>query len=126
MLLDLFKQWFAPTPDVRHHLTLRSLIKREATVGSQLFGPVPKGHRREFFCLDENTWVWHEEWLDLDNKRHSVLTRYELRPNGVLKVQDGQPYRFASDEEVKNLLNAALLYYQQVSRQVYGKEPLPL
>lgn len=31
----------------------RELIQRESTIGRELFGPVPEGHRREFFCLDE-------------------------------------------------------------------------
>ncbi len=28
------------------------LIRHEAKIGGTIFGPVPKGHRREFFCLD--------------------------------------------------------------------------
>jgi hypothetical protein len=42
----------------------RKLIRREAKIGGTIFGPVPAGHRREFFCLDEHSWVWHEEWID--------------------------------------------------------------
>jgi hypothetical protein len=30
----------------------RELIRAEAEIGGQLFGPIPKGHRRQFFCFD--------------------------------------------------------------------------
>ena len=47
----------------------RQLIRRESKIGSQLFGQVPSGRSREFFCLDERTWVWSESWYEL---RHLV------------------------------------------------------
>ena len=47
----------------------RNLIRHEAKIGGQLFGPVPKDGRREFFCLDRHTWVWHEEWVDANGDR---------------------------------------------------------
>ena len=43
-------------------MTERELIQLESEIGAQLFGEIPKGHRREFFCLDEKTWIWYEEW----------------------------------------------------------------
>ena len=43
-------------------LTERDLIRLESEIGAQLFGPLPKGRRREFFCLDASTWIWHEEY----------------------------------------------------------------
>ena len=51
-------------------LSERELITLESEIGSQLFGPIPEGHRREFFCLDEKTWIWHEEWLDEIGRAH--------------------------------------------------------
>ncbi len=30
------------------------LLLQEAKLGGTLFGDVPAGHRREFFCLDEH------------------------------------------------------------------------
>lgn len=80
-------------------LTRRDLIRMESKIGSQLFGPVPKGHRREFFCLDEHTWIWYEEWSDAKGKRQSITTRYEVHPNNILKVQDNQPYQVVEGEE---------------------------
>lgn len=32
-------------------LTERELLKLESAIGAELFGPVPQGHRREFFVL---------------------------------------------------------------------------
>lgn len=91
----------------------RSLIHWEGKVGGELFGPVPKGTRREFFCLDEKTWVWHEEWTDSDG-HHTLTTRYDIRPNGILKSQGTNDYHSLTPEEAKNLYNAIMLYSQQV------------
>jgi hypothetical protein len=94
----------------------RELLSLESEIGGQLFGPVPKGHRREFFCLDRHTWVWHEEWQE-KGKRQMITTRYEVRPNGVLKIQDGQAYQRLSEPEARNLYWAIELYRQQVGAE---------
>ena len=91
----------------------RSLMHWEAKIGGELFGPVPKGARREFFCLDEKTWVWHEEWTDSDG-HHAMTTRYDIRPNGILKSQGTSEYQEVGFEETKNLLKAIMLYQQRV------------
>lgn len=98
----------------------RELIRKEAAIGGQLFGPVPEGGRREFFCLDVRTWVWHEEWTGKDGRRHTVTTRYDIRPNGILKAQDGQPYRPVSLEEGRRLRQAIRLYMQRVRSELYA------
>jgi hypothetical protein len=90
-----------------------ALIRGEAKIGGQLFGPVPKGHRREFFCLDEHTWIWHEEWSEQGHQQ-IVTTRYVIRPSGVIKTQDGQTYKMLSTTEARNLQKAAHLYYDRV------------
>lgn len=94
----------------------REMLKLESEIGGQLFGPIPKGHRREFFCLDQHTWVWHEEWLE-NGKRRIVTTRYEIRPSGVLKIQDGQAYQRLTEAEARNLYWAITLYGQQVDAE---------
>lgn len=98
----------------------RDLIRREATIGGQLFGPIPVNGRREFFCLDEHTWVWHEEWTDQQGQHHAITTRYDVRPHGVFKAQDGQPYRPVTKEEARHLRQAAILYNKKVRAAVYG------
>jgi hypothetical protein len=96
-----------------------NLIRREAEIGGQLFGPIPKGHRREFFCLDAHTWVWHEEWTDEDGQYHVRTTRYDVRPDGILKAQDGQHYQHVSVDEANRLNEAAQLYQQRIKSQLY-------
>jgi hypothetical protein len=97
----------------------RKLIRREAAIGGTLFGPIPSGHRREFFCLDERTWIWHEEWNDVTGAYHHKTTRYDVRPDGILKAQDGQAYQKVSLEEANNLLAAAELYKERVVSDMY-------
>lgn len=96
----------------------RNVIRHEAKVGGELFGPVPKGVRREFFCLDEHTWIWYEEWTD-NGQEKSKTTRYSVRPNGIVKAQDGHGYHLVKGEEAKRLLEAAHAYQKKVEREVY-------
>lgn len=98
----------------------RNLIRHEARIGGTLFGNVPKGGRREFFCLDDRTWVWHEEWLDAGGQRQTKTTRYDIRPNAILKAQDGQPYRPVTAQEAKHLYQAATTYSQKVKQELYS------
>lgn len=97
----------------------RNLLRHEAKIGGQLFGPVPAGGRREFFCLDRHTWVWHEEWTDKNGQQQIRTTRYDVRPNGVLKSQNGQ-YSPISLAEAKHLKDAAVLYRDRVKRELYS------
>ena len=95
----------------------QSLIRREAAIGGKLFGPVPKGHKRSFFCLDEHTWIWHEEWT-VKGQRRAVTTRYDVRPTGVIKSQDGvSSNQLVTGEEARNLYQAVTLYQQRVSTE---------
>ncbi len=96
----------------------KALIHFEARIGGQLFGPVPKDHRREFFCLDEHTWVWHEEWTDKQG-HHAVTTRYDVRPNCVLKSQGHMSYQALSPEEMRNFRKAVKLYGERVKYEYH-------
>lgn len=104
-------------------LTERQLIEFESKIGRDLFGAIPDGHTRDFFCLDEKTWVWHEEWRDIDNKLQTSTIRYEVQPAGILKVQPGHIYRYIEGEELKNLAIAVRLYYERCSKRIYGIDP---
>lgn len=99
--------------DERRSEIYRSLMHWTGQVGGKLFGEVPKGVRREFFCLDKQTWVWHEEWQDSDG-HHALTTRYDIRPYGVLKSQGTSEYQTVTRQEAQNLYNAVTLYYNQV------------
>ncbi|PLS80977.1 hypothetical protein CYG49_03540 [Candidatus Saccharibacteria bacterium] len=104
--------------------TERDLIRLESEIGRELFGPVPAGHRREFFCLDEHTWIWHEEWIDTESGERKIMTtRYEVHPNGILKVQEGQPYRFIEGQELEYLATATRMYRERVMRELYKRDP---
>ena len=92
----------------------KALLHYEARLGGELFGPLPEGRRREFFCLDEHTWVWHEEWQDTSGKRQAMTTRYDIRPNGVLKSQGGHSYQKLSAAEADNFYTVVRLYGQKI------------
>lgn len=98
----------------------RSLIRREAKIGGEIFGAIPKGVKREFFCLDEHTWIWHEEWIDSKNIRRIKTTRYDIRPTGILKAQDGQQYQHVSLEEADRLVQASEVYEQRMRNELYA------
>lgn len=97
----------------------RAFIRREAKIGGSLFGPVPAGRRREFFCLDEHTWIWHEEWVQ-NGQRKTITTRYDIRPDGILKAQDGQGYQRVGEAEARRLYKAAQMYEQRVNKELYA------
>jgi hypothetical protein len=101
-------------PAERRAEIYRDIIRRSAKMGGTLFGPVPDGVRREFFCLDEHTWVWHEEWTDASGVRRTLTTRYDVRPQGIYKAQDGQPYQPVTAEEAHRLYAAAQTYRQRL------------
>ena len=104
-------------------LTERELLTLESEIGAQLFGEIPSGHRREFFCLDDKTWIWHEEWLDAKRKPQSSTIRYEITEKGILKVQPGPRYDYLAGDELRNFGIAARAYYEQVARRVYKRDP---
>lgn len=96
----------------------RNLIRHEAKIGGQVFGPIPHGIRREFFCLDEATWIWHEEKTDRGGFVHVTTTRYDVRPDGIIKSQNGN-YEKVGKREADHLYEAAKLYHQRISAELY-------
>ena len=120
MIKSLFKSILGTNREDREAELYRNLIRQEAKIGGTLFGPVPAGGRREFFCLDARTWIWHEEWVDEQGERRSKTTRYDVRPNGILKAQDGNQYQYVTKEEAKHLRDAAHMSQQRVKRELYS------
>ena len=92
----------------------RNMLRDAAKIGGGVFGSIPQGTRREFFCLDEHTWVWHEEWSVVTGVQHVRTTRYDIRPHGIFKAQDGQPYSPVTSDEANRLASAALEYQRRV------------
>lgn len=102
---------------------LRSLMRKESQeIGAEIFGPIPKGHRREFFCLDDHTWVWHEEWTDEKGKNQILNTRYDIRPNEILKSQNNGGYQRLSIDEAKNFSKAVDKYINRVGKEIYNRQ----
>jgi hypothetical protein len=97
----------------------RNLIRHEAKIGGQLFGPVPAGGKREFFCLDKYTWVWHEEWVE-DGQPKVRNIRYDFRPEGVLKSQNGH-FQPITREEARHLHDAIKLYGEKIDQELYSR-----
>jgi hypothetical protein len=91
-----------------------AIMRQEAKLGGELFGPLPKGHKRQFFCLDQRTWVWYEEWTDNTGRQQTVSTYYHVRPDGILKSQGDNTYRRLDRNELRNLHRAMNLYGQRV------------
>lgn len=99
----------------------RKLLRTAAVIGGRLFGDVPAGHRREFFCLDKNTWIWHEEWIDSLGDKQVQTMRYDVRPDVILKTQDGSSYQALNATETKNLIVAAHNFRKAIASQLVGQ-----
>ena len=111
--------WIVPkNADMLRVGAYREAIREEAKVGGRVFGPIPEGVRREFFCLDERTWVWHEEWKDEQGKPHVRTTRYDIRPQGIFKAQNGHAYQPISRQEARNLVAAVKRYNELVDAEL--------
>lgn len=103
----------------KHTVSTKELIRREAVVGGQIFGPIPAGVERQFFCIDQHSWTWHEVWKE-SGVTKSTTTHYEVRPGVILKSQQGRGYHRVGYEESTNLIKAIDQYNQLVPREVYG------
>ncbi|MDB5169753.1 MAG: hypothetical protein JWN82_149 [Candidatus Saccharibacteria bacterium] len=105
------------TAEERRAEAYRRFLRRQAKMGGTLFGPVPDGHRREFFCLDKHTWVWHEEWVDAAGQTQAMTTRYDVGAQGILKSQGNSSYQRVTGAELKNFYQATRLYRDNVHQQ---------
>ena len=114
--LQNVKKRFAGVP------TRSELIQRESEIGGRMFGEIPTGHHRLFYNLDQKTWIFYEEGKDSDTTKKAT-TRYEIHQNGVLKIQEGTPYYYITGQELENFVAATRLYYAQVTRNVYHRDP---
>lgn len=113
-----FKIMTPKNPDAAYAEEYRQAIREEAKVGGRVFGPIPEGVRREFFCLDEHTWVWHEEWKDETGKQHIRTTRYDVRPHGIFKAQNGHAYQPINRQEADNLIMAIKRYNRMIDAEL--------
>lgn len=102
-------------------LTQRELIQLESHIGAAIFGEKPEHVvRREFFNLDENTWIWHEEVLQENGKNQQLTTKYEIQPRGILKIQPNYKYSYLEGAELDNFVMAAKEYYRRIKYDIYS------
>ncbi|MDO4781073.1 MAG: hypothetical protein Q4A34_01615 [Candidatus Saccharibacteria bacterium] len=105
-------------------LTERELIQLESQIGATIFGDRPPHvARREFFNLDEDTWLWHEEVRHPNGRIEELTTRYEVQERGILKIQPNYHYSYLEGAELENFVLAVKEYYERVAREVYGRDP---
>ncbi len=109
-----FSNYFAK-PDSPQEIE-RELIRREAEIGRTVFGPVPKGVKREFFCLDRDTWIWQET----ANGRMRT-TKYKIKKSEIIKSVDGSQYERVHLEEAQRFAEATKTYNDRVKRELYDK-----
>lgn len=99
--------------------TRADLINAESQLGSTIFGPVPAGHRREFFHDRQNIWIWHEDWYDATLRHRQITVRYEVRISGIYKkVAAGEYYKLEGDE-LSNFRLAARVYLHLIKTHLY-------
>jgi hypothetical protein len=94
------------------------IIEYESNIGGQLFGPIPTGHKRQFFCFNPYTWVWHEEWKDSSKINHLQTTYYHIRANTVVKSFGDQVYHVLDDQEYQNFIQATKLYCRIIPSKI--------
>lgn len=116
IITNFFDKLFGSSKSVGNdEKILADLMRRESEIGRQLFGPIPNGVRREFFCLDEQTWVWHKE-----SAKGTKITKYLVKDKEVVKSVNGSHYEKVSQEEAEHLRDAALLYQEKVNNNLYN------
>lgn len=114
-----------PAATLSAHPTRSELINAESQLGSVIFGPIPAGHRREFFHDQDNIWIWHEDWSGQDQTRHQLTVRYEVRASGVYKkISTGKYFRLEGDE-LNNFRKATRAYLYMVKRYLYNRSAQP-
>ncbi len=108
----LLKMTTPPNYKDRRKAVERNLINAESALGRTLFGIIPAGGTREFFCLKKNVWVWYENGMTI---------RYEVRENGVFKKVDDGGYTKVTGEELEHFTAATKAYLQLVKTRIYNK-----
>lgn len=109
------------SPRTRQKLE-KQLIQTESQIGGAIFGQVPAGVKRDFFCIDERTWVWSDSWTEQDGTIGGFQIKYELQDGEkVLKFVDGQARGYIKGQELDNLLTAINTYHDRVLSQLYNQ-----
>lgn len=105
---------------LRRHPSRADLINAESRIGSTIFGPIPEGHRREFFHDKNNVWIWHEDWLDHEDNLRQMTVRYEVRPSGIYKKISAGNYVQLAGAELENFCQATHVYLYAIKQKLYA------
>lgn len=95
------------------------LINAESKLGRMVFGPIPDGHRREFFESKPNVWIWYESFINHAGVYNEMTVRYEVRPTGVYKKPAGGAYEKINGQELDNFRRAAASYLKLIKTKLY-------
>lgn len=117
-LEDLRSQQLVSPIRSRQCLKFEDLINAEAKFGGELFGPIPAGHRRDFFYFKDQVWLWYESWSDLGQNQEFTV-RYLVKPTGIYKQLAGHPNQLLSGRELTNFLQATENYLALVKARLY-------
>lgn len=118
LLADTFRAFQSET-HYSNKLSYNDLINAESEFGRTIFGPIPKGRRREFFEAKKNVWIWHESYLNASGVMEEMTIRYEVRPAGVYKKAGKSGYRKIDGDELNNFRKAAKSYLELVKTKLY-------
>lgn len=117
-LKEFIREAFGEFDTHASKLTMNDLINAESAIGATIFGPIPEGHRREFFHHTNNVWIWHESWQE-DGVKKETTIRYEVRPDGVYKRPLGSSYIKLEGMELENFRRAAKSYLMLIKQRLY-------
>ncbi len=109
-LLEKVKNVLA-RPSSSYVWTEDDLINAESAIGRNIFGAIPEGATREFFCHKKNVWLWYE---------NGSTIRYEVRPQGVYKKIADAKYQKISGQELENFRQATKNYLKLVKERLYS------
>lgn len=122
-IMKLFSKKHTTQPQESVESRLRSKIldytKQERELTRQLFGELGVGRRRDFFCQDEGTWVWYEEWREGSHRRY-MTTKYFIADDQISKTLNGGDKQPLEAEEMKNFVQAVIKYNSIVQSQLYS------
>lgn len=101
--------------------TEQELKNEEGKICADIFGPVESNETILFFNDNRESWFFYQEKIDSDNKRHSITLHYEVRANGVWRIdtKDGMKCEKISGQELENFVNSVKIYHQRVMSQIY-------
>ena len=108
------------TDEERRQEILQDLLRLEIEKTQGIFGQLPEGTKRDFFCLDRDTWIWYEEWTDSKGRRRQMTIRYMVRATEILKSLNGGPYQRLTLDEVRNFKRAVEAYVYKAKSELYA------